>query len=187
MHIRLVFVFIAMVVSFSSSAAPIPATSSSLIIAPEKGQFISPKGFILNAGDSKWVQSEAPKGIRSVATVYKGPVTTKGIQAALTVRVDDLQRDSSLKSYIRKWSKDYPRFGFDILASKPIKVNEEVGYLLDLVNKETEKQLRQVVFLKDRRAVILTCRDHMNSFLNNLKGCNEIIRSFRWSAADSSL
>lgn len=183
MYINLVLILIAMVVTCPSSAAPIPATSSSLIIASEKGQFISPVGFILDAGNSKWIQSEAPKGIRSVATVYKGPTTTKGIQAALTVRVDDLQSNSSLKSYIRKWSKDYPRFGFDILASKPIKVNEEVGYLLDLINKETEKQLRQVVFLKDRRAVILTCRDHMNSFLSSLKGCNEIIRSFRWSAA----
>lgn len=170
--------------SLESLAAPIPATSSSEVISPDKGQFISPEGFILSAGNSNWIQSEAPEGIHSVATVYKGPVTTRGVQAALTVRVDELQRNSSLKSYIKKWSRDYPRFGFDVLASKPVKVNNQVGYLLDLVNNETKKQLRQVVFLKDQKAVILTCRDHVDSFLINLNGCNEIIRSFRWSSTN---
>lgn len=167
--------------SASTLAAPIPATSSSTLIAPELGRFISPLGFTLSAGRSTWTQDEPPRGIDSIATIYKGPVTAEGIQAALTVRVDQFSRKTSLKSYIHKWSKDYPRFGFDILASKPVKVNDQTGYLLDLVNKETEKQIRQVVFLKDRRAVIFTCRDHIRSFSDNLRSCNEIIRTFSWT------
>ena len=60
-------------------------------------------------------------------------------------------------------------------------MNNEVAYMFDLVNKDTEKQLRQVVFLKETRAVILTCRDHIESFNDNLKDCNSIIRTFQWT------
>ena len=162
-------------------AAPIPGTSSSSLIGPEMGRYISSSGFTLNAGQSTWTQNENPKGIDSVATVYKGPLNQDGVQAALTVSIDQLNKKTSLKNYIKRWSKDYPRFGFDILASKPVKVNNEVAYLFDLVNKDTKKQIRQVVFVKEERAVILTCRDQISSFNENLKECNSIIRTFAWT------
>ena len=35
--------------------------------------------------------------------------------------------------------KDYPRFGFQILDSKPIKVKGQLAYMLDLINKRQQK------------------------------------------------
>lgn len=162
-------------------AAPIPATSSSEIIAPLLGRFISPEGFMLNSAGTNWVHMKAPKSIESVATVYKAPKATEGVQAALLVRVEPLSKPTSIKGYIHRWAKDYPRFGFEILASRPIKLKTENGYLMDLVHRETNKQLRQVVFIKNQRAVVLTCRDQMKSFNDNLRACNDIIRTFTWT------
>jgi hypothetical protein len=76
--------------------------------------------------------------------------------------------------------KDYTRFGFDVLTAKPIKVGEAQAFLLDIVSRETQKQLRQVVFLREKTAVILTCRDQRESFKNTVQDCNEIMRTFEW-------
>jgi hypothetical protein len=190
----------------TAQAAPIPATSTSKLVSPQLGLYRSPMGFQITAGGSGWVHAEPPKGNKFIATLYKAPtaaepgsvadqmrndlasngsvtasIPKKTVTAAsLTVRVDELQKDIPLDKYIQKWMKEYPRYGFDVLGSKPFVQNKQRGYVLDLVNREQGKQLRQVVFVKQKKAVILTCRDRIDSFQTNLKGCNQIIRSFEW-------
>lgn len=168
-------------VHLSAGAAPHPATSTSFLIGKDSGRFISQHGFLLNSAATEWVHAPAPKDIASVETVYKAPDSETGVQAALTVRVDDLKEDLGLKNYIQQWLKDYHRLGFDILASQPVKVGNYKAYMLDLLHGESKKQLRQVIFVRRKKAVVLTCRDHKESFLTTLKSCNEIIRSFRWT------
>lgn len=107
-------------------------------------------------------------------------VSTKGVPATLTVRVDHLDRDTTLDRYIAKWMKEYPRYGFDVLGSKPFMQSKNKGYVLDLVNRTQGKQLRQVVFLKQKDAVILTCRDNVSTFQTSLRACNDIIKTFTW-------
>lgn len=164
----------------SAFAAPIPATSSSALIHSPAGVFRSPLGFSLHAGPTTWVQSAPPQQMQQLATLYKSPILNKGVQAALTVRVDQLKDSATLKTYVKTWMKDYPRFGFDVLAAKPIRVEGQNGFLLDVINRDAAKQLRQVVFLKDRVAVILTCRDHRDNFEKSVSSCNDIIRTFKW-------
>ena len=77
--------------------------------------------------------------------------------------------------------KEYPRYGFDVLGSGAFAQKNQRGYVLDLLDRDQKKQLRQVVFLKNKKAVILTCRDQQSSFKNTLKSCNEIIRNFNWT------
>ena len=184
MKVRLFF-YIALILLFfppwsQLMAAPMPATSSSAFIAADKGVFRSKDGFSISAGLSDWVLTKAPKGNKFIAIQYKSPHPIKGVQAALTVRVDPVKRASNLKKYVKNWIKDYPKLGFDILSAKKIKVNNKPAFLLDLINKESDKQLRQVVFLKRKKAIILTCRDQRQRFLKTLKTCNNIIRSFKW-------
>lgn len=161
-------------------AAPIPGTSSSSLVSAQPGQFYSTKGFRLNAAQTAWVQSPPPKAIPSLVTVYRAPVASNGQQPALTVRVDDLRRPESLKAYVKKWMKDYSRFGFEVLTAKPIKIGESPAFLLDIVSRETAKQLRQVVFVKNKTAVTLTCRDGRDSFAKTVQDCNEIMKTFEW-------
>lgn len=190
-----------------TQAAPIPATSTSKLVSPQLGLYRSPMGFQVTNGGSGWVHAEPPKGNKYIVTMYKAPTTAQpgsvadqmrndlsakgsvvasapkikaGSPATLTVRVDELSKDIAIDKYIQKWMKEYPRYGFDVLGSKPFVQNMQRGYVLDLVNREQGKQLRQVVFLKEKKAVILTCRDRIASFQENLKGCNQIVRTFTW-------
>lgn len=164
-----------------AGAAPIPATSTSALTYSPAGIFRSPLGFSLHSGPTAWVQSAPPLQMQQLATLYKSPFLNKGVQAALTVRVDQLKDSATLKTYVKTWMKDYSRFGFDVLAAKPIRVEGQNGFLLDVINRDAAKQLRQVVFLKERVAVILTCRDHRDNFEKSVGSCNDIIRTFKWS------
>lgn len=175
----LVFVF-GFLFSLFAQAAPIPGTSSSVLVGADLGKFISEYGFTIHAGGTSWIQSQPPKDIASLTTLYRSPTLNQGVQASLTVRVDRLKEDTSLNRYVKQWMKDYPRLGFEVLSSKPLKVNGQSAHLLDVINKASAKQLRQIVFIKNRTAVVLTCRDHRETFDETVKTCNEIIKNFHW-------
>ncbi len=160
-------------------AAPIPLTSSSIFISSKNGLFQSPLGFSLHLASTDWLQVQKPADNPYIETIYRSS-KDENIQAALTVRVDKLDAIHSIESYSQKWMKDYPRFGFAILTSKKVRVGNQVAFMLDLVNRDNSKQLRQVLFLKNKAAVTLTCRDDVTNFSRTLKSCNEIIRTFRW-------
>lgn len=161
-------------------AAPFPGAGSSTFVPEKPGLFFSEKGFRIDSGSTAWVPAAPPKKIPSLVTIYKAPVTVNGQQPALTVRVDDLRRKQGLKNYVKRWMQDYNRFGFDVLTAKPIKINDHSAFLLDIVSRETKKQLRQVIFMKEKTAVILTCRDQKESFTKTVQDCNQIIKSFAW-------
>lgn len=167
--------------SLSSLAAPIPATSSSAVISSNQDVFLSELGFMIGAGASGWQQVRGSTGNPYISTMFKPPEKSAlGVQAQLTVRVDQLEKPMSLNDYIQQWKKDYPRFGLDITTAKPIELKGIPAFLIDTINRESDRQLRQVIFLKNRQAVIITCRDHQQTFSITLKSCNEIIRHFRW-------
>ena len=157
-------------------AAPIPSPAFS-----NPGAYYSNEGFSLHAGHSKWLLTEPNDQKSQLLTLYKAPYTHMGVQPALTVRTDKLSESIGLRAYVKRWLRDYDRFGLDILSAKPVKLNGNMAYLLDVMSRETNKQLRQVVFLKNKTAVILTCRDHRQHFATSVNSCNEIIKTFRWN------
>lgn len=161
--------------------APIPATSSSSLIGSDLGKFISEYGFSIHAGGTPWIHTLPPKDIASLSTVYRSPKISHGVQPSLTVRVDRLNQTTPLNKYVNQWMKDYPRLGFEVLAAKPLKVAGQNAYLVDVISREAAKQLRQVVFVKDRVAVVLTCRDHRETFDDTVRICNDIIKNFKWT------
>ncbi len=161
--------------------APIPGTSSSELVKPELGIYRSPLGFEISNATTDWLPTEAPEGSKFIETLYRSPNKAFDTRGTLTIRVDKLNKKQRLKSYMTRWNKEYPRFGFDVLGSKPFKLNKKSGYVVDLINREKQRQIRQVVFLKEKTAVILTCRDHISNFKNSLKSCNRIVKSFAWN------
>lgn len=157
-------------------AAPIPLTTTSTLTNLKEGLYHSPHGFSIHSGNSGW--SALANHIKNdfVAVTYQSPKDS----AALTVRVDTLNTPMTIDAYSKKWIKDYPRFGFDILDSKKVRVGQETAHLIDFVSRENQKQLRQILLVKDKKAVTLTCRGTPNTFSATVKSCNEIFRSFKW-------
>lgn len=167
-------------------SAPVPGTSSSLLTGEKPGLYRSIKGFTIHSAKTDWILSEPPAEIPSVVSIYKSPATNKGVQPVLTVRVDELKRKVPLKTYVKQWMKDYPLLGFNVLKAGPLKVNELSGFLVDVVEAKGEKKLRQIVFLKDQTAVILTCRDSRDTFEKTVRACNEIFKNFEWNSSPAS-
>jgi len=161
-------------------AAPIPATSSSMVVNQKRGMFLSTHGFRIHAENTLWEHTGSPFENPNVLTIYKSPQVNNEQRAALTVRVDELAKPKKMKSYIKKWKKDYLRFGFNILNNKKIKLNNKMAYLLDLSNRNSTKQLRQVIIMNKKKAVILTCRGDKSNFSTTVKSCNNIFRNFSW-------
>ena len=168
----------------ATQASPHPAAASSKLIAPRLGFYRSPDGFHLHSGDSGWLQAAPPAGNQTILTVYRSPRNES--KASLTVRVDQLARGTNADRYIGRWIKEYPRFGFDVLGSQPFSQTGPQGpirgHVIDLMNRDSKMQLRQVVFVSEarKRAAILTCRDNATDFSATLKSCNSIVKTFEW-------
>jgi hypothetical protein len=158
-----------------------PAAGSAAVIDIDHGFYRSRLGFTISRGQTNWIQTAPPTASISVATMYRAPQSNRGVQPALTVRTDRLPQVLPLQSYAREWLRDYHRLGFEVLNSKSIEIEGQQAFLLDIFHKESQRQLRQVVFLRERTAVVMTCRDHPRTFARTVKDCNAIIRTFHWN------
>ncbi len=156
-------------------AAPIPGALS---VKPELGVFKSPIGFEISSAASNWKMSSIPKSNSFIVGVF---TPAQKSSASLTLRLDKLAKDTTLQSYTQKWQKEYPKYGFDILGSKNFEQNGMTGYAIDLIQRDTRKEIRQVVFLKEKKAIVMTCKDQEEGFRNSLKECNQIMRTFKWN------
>ncbi len=168
-------VVILMTITCSGFASPIPGAIS---VKPVLGVFKSPVGFEISATSSSWKMSSIPKSNSFIVGVFT-PTQKSG--ASLTLRLDKLAKDTSLQSYTERWQKEYPKYGFDILGSKSFEQNGMLGHAIDLIQRETRKEIRQVVFMKDKKAIVMTCKDDEKNFRASLKDCNQIMRTFKWA------
>ncbi len=177
----LISIFLISIVSAVALAAPTPLGSSSFILAEKPNIYRSPLGFSLHTEGVRWSATEARAKSDFIVAAFTKDTDTTNVRGAFTVRVDSIKKDQDLDSYVKKWIKDYPRLGFEVLTSKKVNVNGEVGFLLDLVNRDNKMQLRQLLFIKNQNVVNLSCRDQLKDFTDTLKDCNQIFRNFSWN------
>jgi hypothetical protein len=159
-------------------AAPIPGAGNKA--KPKLGVYKSPHGFQIATASTDWIQTKPPKNTRYIATMFRSPDVKNKMRATLTVRVDQLSKPMDIAQYVKRWTKEYPKFGFDVKGSKKFSMKGEEGIVVDLINPAKKRQLRQVIFMKDNRAVLMTCRDHISTFKQSLAECNKMIKSFEW-------
>ena len=160
--------------------APIPTQSG--LVKPPLGIHKSKFGFEIQAHGTSWIKTMPVKKSRFIEAVYRSPIQRGNVRASLSVRVDKVRKKTSLKKYVRRWIREYPKYGYDVLGSRAFRLGKNKGYVIDLVNGRKNRQLRQVIYLSKKTAVLMTCRDQTSSFRQSLQECNKIIRKFRWSA-----
>ncbi|QDK39146.1 hypothetical protein [Bdellovibrio sp. NC01] len=162
-----------------SFAAPHPATSSSAFTAPENGLYFLHKGFTLKTDGSQW------KPVADTSTTVLDTVRFAAKEDAtgyLTVRTDKVAKSASLELYTRRWMRDYPNYGFEILATKNFSLNGQPALIVDLASRSKGKQIRQVVLKNEDKVAIMTCMDNKESFGQSVQQCNQIIKTFRWAS-----
>ncbi|GIL17604.1 MAG: hypothetical protein BroJett040_13550 [Oligoflexia bacterium] len=163
--------------SLQALAAPHPGTSTSMLIAPHKAAFFARKGFQLNSGKTEWsITGDENSSLSEFHLQFTPPKGT----ALLELNTETLAQEMSLESYAKKWVRDYPMYGFEVLGTKSFAQNHSKGFIVDLLHRKMKKQVRQVIFLSGKTSVTLTCADQMDTFKDSLQDCNSIIKTFDW-------
>ena len=163
-----------------SLAAPFPVSSSSVLTDPQWGNFYRKNGFSLKTESTAWVlSSEASPGIFETYRYHLKETFSE--QASMSLRVDQIKSQQSLETYAKKWMKEYPQFGFEILGTKSLKMGGGQALLVDLYQKNKNQQLRQLILKKSNQVVIMTCVDNYSSFKKTLPQCNLLMNNFQWN------
>ncbi|MES3039461.1 MAG: hypothetical protein V4736_16250 [Bdellovibrionota bacterium] len=165
----------------SATASPIPATGSSLLTDPQKGLQLFKHRIRVDLADSKWTlkETEAESNVVALDFIPRNPQDLTPT-AQLSLRLDQLKKVSLFDEYIKRSMKEYPQFGFDVLGSQKVNLMGQPAFVVDLSQKKKGQQLRQVIFMQEKRVAVFTCLDETSHFKSTLAECNKLIQSFRW-------
>lgn len=161
-------------------AAPFPVSSSSILTDPSFGLFFKPHGFSVKSLGTDWILN--PEANKSIFQSYKYQPKENSFSklAELSLRVEQISAQQNLESYAKKWMREYPQFGFEILGTKSLKMGGGNALLVDLFQRGKNQQIRQLLFHKGAKVVIMTCSDGLSNFKKTLVQCNQLMNSFQW-------
>lgn len=161
-------------------ATPAPGTGSSAFGQQYREQVLSPYGFKFKHNPQIWnitTNLEAKN-----MTNYKLEAQDSAFKGAqFSVNFDQLSKPTTLDNYVKKWIKEYHFFGFEILSNKPLKIAGTDSVVVDLVHRQKQKQIRQLVVFNKKSAVTMTCVDDVQRFAKTVTKCHEIMKSFEWT------
>ncbi len=164
-----------------SWSSPFPVSGTSLLTDPAEGRFLEPYGFRLKTTNLKWTVVPDEK-VSIFQTFRFAPINSQinNQTAQLTVRKDDLGQAKNLEVYAKKWMREYPQYGFEILTTKNMQLGGGDALLIDLVHRAKNQQIRQLVLHRNKKVVILTCLDEISKFKSTVSDCNQMMTSFSW-------
>lgn len=182
----LIFSFLALAVF--TKAAPIPATGSSPFAQALKNTLQAEDFRVGTFSQEFWELSPQINSTSSSVKAWHFQGIKQNNTARFAVHIDRLNSTMDLKQYVKKWIKEYPYLGFEILATNSMQIDGKPAFVIDLSNKVKNKQLRQfVVHNKEKNmAVVMTCTDSKTKFLSTIEKCHDIVKNFQWSASSSS-
>lgn len=138
--------------------------------------------FSISEKGTNWEPSAPPSDSASIKLLYRGPARADNVQPSLTVRIETMDKsEKDFKDYFRRWLKEYPKFGYNVLGHKAFILDGRQAYVVDLTSATSGKQARQILAEKDREIVLITCLDDKSEFLSSLPACNKMIKSFSWN------
>lgn len=188
MKILLLFSFF--LVSPAIYAAPHPGMGSSALASYEKGFFWLREGFRLQTPESDWILDESESHENQVKFQSRPiavPSSLRNNSGSLVIKVENLKQEQTLENYAKKWMKDYSNYGFEIRGSQTFALGSQKGLVIDFEHKKSFQQLRQVLFIRGKKFVLITCGDDQKKFSNLVEKCNQVIKSFAWMTEKNSL
>jgi hypothetical protein len=167
------------------NSAPVPATSSSILSQALKNTLQSDEFRVGTFNHDFWELSPQINSTNRKLNAWHFQGLGSNLTARFSVHIDKLNTPTDLKQYVKKWIKEYPYLGFEILATNSMQVDGKPTFVIDLSNKVKNKQLRQfVIHNKEKNmAVVMTCTDIKSKFLTTIEKCHEIVKNFQWTAS----
>ncbi|MGZ3768145.1 MAG: hypothetical protein ACXVCP_12560 [Bdellovibrio sp.] len=170
---------------FFVQAAPVPGAGSSVLTNPDKGLYLANKGFTLKTEGTDWIPYGNANSL--LGTVRFSAKDKKAKEGSLSVRTEKIPKNSSLDLYTRKWMKEYPNYGFEVLSAKNFTLNGYPALVVDMLSRSKNKQIRQLILKNDDHIAVLTCIDNRAGFAKSLQNCNQIMKSFTWTSSTETL
>jgi len=137
------------------------------------------KGFTLKTDGSTWLPVSETES--TLLDTVRFAAKESSLGGYLSVRTEKVAKNASLELYTRRWMRDYPNYGFEILSSKPFALRGQPALVVDLLSRSKSKQIRQVILKNDDKVAIMTCMDSKESFAQSVQQCNQIIKTFQWN------
>lgn len=162
-------------------AAPHPTTGSSVVNLPKWSTVFSQMGFEFDLVSNEWIFLDSPTtashplnqqidlGLKSLSST-----------ARLSLKSEQLKTKTSVESYVKKYLRDYNQYGFEILSTKSMQINNSPVVILDLRQKNKATQSRQVFFGSSNRVTIASCLDKIESFTVTSNFCNQLLNTYKW-------
>lgn len=161
---------------YRSDAAPHPGSGSSLLVSEKKGLFLLPRGFQVKTMGTDWILSDKTSEFNKLLYVHP-----QRPNAQLLLQNENLKTELKIEDYAKRWMKDYLNYGFELLGTKIFFHQGSKALVVDLEEKKKSKKLRQILFLKEKKVVVLTCAENSDQFQSLLADCNQFAKSFQWN------
>lgn len=164
--------------SQKAQSSPHPARISSALGSEVTGNFFLSQGFKLGTLDSGWKLESTKDFMASLDHVRYQHPSHPGAEFSVVQQV--LSRPSNIEAFSKRWMRDYANYGFEVLGTKSFAENQNRGMVIDLFHRASQKQVRQVLFVQNQKAVVLTCTQEQKKFSETLGACNQMIKNFSW-------
>lgn len=176
-----IYTFIALACPSLSNSSPIPGTGSSQVSQLLKNIVISEYGFRVGSPEQTFWNLKQDIHSNTTNTFQYFAADPLQKTARFTINIDKFSSPTNFDSYVKKWVKEYPYFGFEILKTQTMKIGDEPCYLVDLAHRKQNKQMRQFVVVKKEFAVVMTCADEISKFKDTALQCADLIKNFHWT------
>jgi len=168
-------------VVFTSKAAPIPTTSSSAMNSPNWNTVFSQMGFNLKLVSKEWTfintSSESTSPNQEINLGLKSLSDT----ARLSLKIENLTTKTTVENYAKKFLRDYNQYGFEVLSSKNMTLNNSNVIVVDLIQKNKLTQSRQIFFNHKDKILIASCIDKTELFQMTSNMCNQLLNGLNWN------
>lgn len=151
-----------------------------LLISINSWASLKDHGLSLDFAKSPWIFFEeedfSSKGHLLLAQTQVGAKSS-----SLTLKLDKSEI-KNLKTYVQKWSKEYSKFGYEILGTTEVQFGDLTGYKLEITGHGGKKQKKSFQFLAKAKEgfFIFTC-------LGEWSPCQNLLESSQVAPAKSSL
>lgn len=166
-------------------AAPFPTTGSSAVNSPKWNTAFSQMGFSFKLVSDEWVYLENPSQNRLPANqqIDMG-FKTLSESARLSLKTENYKGKINLEAYAKKYLRDYNQYGFEVLSSKTVKINNIPAVVIDLMQKNKLTQSRQIFLSADNKITIASCIDKTDYFTLTSNMCNQLLNNYNWRPTD---
>lgn len=169
-------------------SAPLPTTGSSVVNSPKWNTAFSQMGFSFKLVSDEWVYLENPSQNRLPANqqIDMG-FKTLSESARLSLKTENYRGKINLEAYAKKYLRDYNQYGFEVISSKSIKINNIPAIVVDLIQKNKLTQSRQIFLNDNNKITIASCIDKTDYFSMTSNMCNQLINNYNWRPTETPL